>query len=73
VETGVTSRERLGIMGGSNGGLLMGAVLTQRPDIAAAVVCAVPVLDALRNELGEERYRAAPLLRRMATYHGSGA
>ena len=51
VETGVTSRERLGIMGASNGGLLMGAVLTQRPDIAAAVVCAVPVLDMLRNEL----------------------
>jgi prolyl oligopeptidase len=51
VETGVTSRDRLGIMGGSNGGLLMGAVLTQRPDIAAAVVCAVPVLDMLRNEL----------------------
>lgn len=50
VATGVTSRERLGIMGGSNGGLLMGAVLTQRPDIAAAVVCAVPVLDALRSE-----------------------
>ncbi len=35
VQTGVTSRERLGIMGGSNGGLLMGAVLTQHPDIAA--------------------------------------
>jgi prolyl oligopeptidase len=51
VEAGVTSRERLGIMGGSNGGLLMGAVLTQRPDVAAAVVCAVPVLDVLRNEL----------------------
>ena len=50
-ETGVTSRERLAIMGGSNGGLLMGAVLTQRPDIAAAVVCAVPVLDMLRSEL----------------------
>jgi prolyl oligopeptidase len=50
VETGVTSRDRLGIMGGSNGGLLMGAVLTQRPDVAAAVVCAVPVLDALRSE-----------------------
>ncbi len=47
----MTSRERLGIMGGSNGGLLMGAVLTQRPDIAAAVVCAVPVLDMLRSEL----------------------
>jgi prolyl oligopeptidase len=51
VRTGVTSRERLGIMGGSNGGLLMGAVLTQHPDIAAAVVCAVPVLDMLRSEL----------------------
>jgi prolyl oligopeptidase len=51
VDTGVTSRERLGIMGGSNGGLLMGAVLTQRPEIAAAVVCAVPVLDMLRSEL----------------------
>ena len=51
VRTGVTRRERLGIMGGSNGGLLMGAVLTQRPEIAAAVVCAVPVLDMLRSEL----------------------
>ena len=51
VETGVTSRERLGLMGGSNGGLLVAAVLTQRPDIAAAVVCAVPVTDALRSEL----------------------
>jgi prolyl oligopeptidase len=51
VETGVTSRERLGIMGASNGGLLIGAVLTQRPDIAAAAVCAVPVLDMLRSEL----------------------
>jgi prolyl oligopeptidase len=51
VETGVTSRERLGIMGGSNGGLLVGAVLAQRPDVAAAVVCAVPVLDMLRSEL----------------------
>jgi prolyl oligopeptidase len=51
VETGVTSRARLGIMGGSNGGLLVGAVLTQHPEIAAAVVCAVPVLDMLRSEL----------------------
>jgi hypothetical protein len=31
------------------------------------------VLDGLRLELGEERYRAAPMLRRMATYHDSGA
>jgi prolyl oligopeptidase len=47
---GYTSQERLAIMGGSNGGLLMGAVLTQRPDIARAVVAAVPVLDSLRSE-----------------------
>jgi prolyl oligopeptidase len=46
----ITSRERLAIMGGSNGGLLMGAVLTQRPDIARAVVAAVPVMDSLRAE-----------------------
>ena len=51
VQTGVTRRERLGIIGGSNGGLLMGAVLTQHPELAAAVVCAVPVLDMLRSEL----------------------
>jgi prolyl oligopeptidase len=48
--TGITSRERLAIAGGSNGGLLMGAVLTQRPDIARAVVAAVPVMDSLRAE-----------------------
>ena len=42
-------------MGGSNGGLLMGAVLTQRPDIARAVVGAVPVLDSLRAETHAER------------------
>ncbi len=46
----ITSRERLAIMGGSNGGLLMGAVLTQRPDLACAVVAAVPVMDSLRAE-----------------------
>jgi len=46
----ITSRERLAIMGGSNGGLLMGAVLTQRPDLARAVVAAVPVMDCLRSE-----------------------
>ncbi len=46
----ITSRDRLAIMGGSNGGLLMGAVLTQRPDIARAVVAAVPVMDSLRAE-----------------------
>jgi prolyl oligopeptidase len=48
--SGITSREQLAIMGGSNGGLLMGAVLTQRPDIARAVIAAVPVMDSLRTE-----------------------
>jgi prolyl oligopeptidase len=48
--SGITSRDRLAIVGGSNGGLLMGAVLTQRPDIARAVVAAVPVMDSLRAE-----------------------
>jgi prolyl oligopeptidase len=51
VESGVTRPERLAIMGGSNGGLLMGAVLTQHPDLARAVVAMVPVLDMLRVEL----------------------
>jgi 3-hydroxybutyryl-CoA dehydrogenase len=40
---------------------------------AIGVVHVLAVLDALRIELGEERYRAAPLLRRLAAYHGSGA
>lgn len=43
-----TSPERLAILGGSNGGLLVGAALTQRPDLFRAVVCAVPLLDMLR-------------------------
>ncbi len=48
VATGVTSPRHLGIRGGSNGGLLMGAMLTQRPDLFAAVVVQVPLLDMLR-------------------------
>lgn len=48
VATGVTSREHLGIMGGSNGGLLVGASFTQRPDLFKAVVCQVPLLDMRR-------------------------
>jgi prolyl oligopeptidase len=44
----VTSRKRLGIMGGSNGGLLMGNMLTMRPDLFGAVVCQVPLLDMRR-------------------------
>ena len=44
----VTSPSHLGIMGGSNGGLLVGAMLTQRPDLFGAVVCQVPLLDMRR-------------------------
>jgi prolyl oligopeptidase len=38
----------LGIMGGSNGGLLVGAAMTQRPDLFGAVLCQIPLLDMLR-------------------------
>ena len=48
---GVTSTERLALMGGSNGGLLMGATLTQHPGIAHAVVSSVGIYDMLRVEL----------------------
>jgi len=44
----VTSPRHLGIMGGSNGGLLVGATLVQRPDLFNAVVCQVPLLDMAR-------------------------
>ena len=44
----ITSPEHLGIMGGSNGGLLMGVMLNQRPDLWNAVVVQVPLLDMLR-------------------------
>jgi len=45
-----TDRDRLAISGGSNGGLLMGAMITQRPDLFRAVVCQVPLLDMLRYQ-----------------------
>lgn len=45
IKRGVTSASRLGIRGGSNGGLLMGNMITQRPDLFGAVCCAVPLLD----------------------------
>ena len=48
IANGYTRPERLAIAGGSNGGLLMGAVLTQRPDLFRAVVIQVPLLDMLR-------------------------
>ncbi len=48
VQNGYTSPGHLGIMGGSNGGLLVGAVLLQRPDLFAAALPAVGVMDMLR-------------------------
>ena len=45
-----TDKEHLAIRGGSNGGLLVGAALTQRPELFRAVVCAVPLLDMLRYQ-----------------------
>jgi prolyl oligopeptidase len=44
----VTSPEHLGVQGGSNGGLLVGNMLTRRPDLFRAVVCQVPLLDMRR-------------------------
>jgi prolyl oligopeptidase len=48
VQRGITSPRHLGIMGGSNGGLLVGATFVQRPELFRAVVCQVPLLDMKR-------------------------
>lgn len=48
VQNKYTSPRRLAIRGSSNGGLLMGAMLTQRPDLFAAVICGYPLLDMIR-------------------------
>ncbi len=45
-----TNPNRLAIQGGSNGGLLVGAVMTQRPELFRAVICQVPLLDMLRYQ-----------------------
>lgn len=50
VEQGWTSRERLCVEGGSNGGLLTGVAATQRPDLFGTVVCSAPLLDMLRYD-----------------------
>src|SRR5690242_5397722 len=50
IRDGWTTAEQLAISGGSNGGLLVGAALTQRPDLYAAVVCSAPLLDMVRYE-----------------------
>src|SRR5919199_1557076 len=50
VAEGRTSRDRLAIRGGPNGGLLVGAAITRRPDLCRAALCAVPLLDMLRYD-----------------------
>lgn len=51
IRRGVTEPKQLGIQGGSNGGLLMGNMYVQRPDLFGAVVCQVPLLDMKRYHL----------------------
>ena len=50
IANGWTDPDHLGISGGSNGGLLVGAALTQRPELYRAVVCSAPLLDMVRYE-----------------------
>jgi prolyl oligopeptidase len=51
VARGITTVEQLGAQGGSNGGLLMGIMLTQYPELFGALVCSVPLLDMRRFHL----------------------
>lgn len=51
IAEGYTSSKHMAAYGGSNGGLLVGAALTQRPSLFGAIVCAVPLLDMLRYHL----------------------
>ncbi|HUO33429.1 MAG TPA: prolyl oligopeptidase family serine peptidase, partial [Candidatus Acidoferrum sp.] len=54
VANGYTNPKKLAIEGASNGGLLVGAALVQRPDLYRAVVCAYPLLDMLRYQKFED-------------------
>jgi len=72
VRQGWTTPEQLAIMGGSNGGLLVGAALTQRPELYRAVVCSAPLLDMVRYErfllgrLWAEEYGSASVAEELA-------
>lgn len=48
IAEGYTKKEKLAIMGGSNGGMVVGACITQRPELFGAALCLVPVTDMLR-------------------------
>jgi prolyl oligopeptidase len=81
IETGRTTPKKLAIFGGSNSGLLVGAALTQRPELFRAVVCMVPMLDMLRYHLFDNAHIWAvefgtaddpddfPALARYSPYH----
>jgi prolyl oligopeptidase len=81
----ITSPSHLGIMGGSNGGLLMGVMLNQRPDLWNAVVVQVPLLDMLRyhlllagaswvDEYGDpDNPEERPFLEQISPYHNFDA
>lgn len=81
VDRGWTHPDRLACHGGSNGGLTVGATITQRPELFAAAVCAVPLLDMLRfhtsllgaswtGEYGDpESETASEWLREYSPYH----
>ena len=84
-EEGWTKRDRLAIQGGSNGGLLVSAVVTQRPELFRAVLCQVPLADMLRfHKLGlaniwTEEYGSAddaqmfPYIHAYSPYHNTKA
>jgi prolyl oligopeptidase len=73
---GFTTAKQLGIMGGSNGGLLVSTVMTQHPELLGAVVCQVPLVDMLRyTKIGAGASWAAeygdPADSKMAAYIGA--